>query len=619
MNAPAVREPSGTGTWAAGGILAVRAAFAGSLAFVAGLAAPAGGQSFPSDDPVIRAIWEEGVERSQVHELGQVMMDVIGPRLTGSPAMARANDWALARYEEWGIEARKERYGAWRGWERGISHIDLIAPRVRSLEGMAAAWSPATDGPVEAEVVILSDADSPEGLEAWLPEARGRFVLISRPESSCRPRDNLEWFARPETLARMTEERERAIEEWRNREEGTGIERRALPEALDAAGAAGIIRSRWSEGWGVNKILAAGSERTPVVDLSCEAYGLLYRLAENGQQPVLRVDAQARFLGEVPVFNAIAEIPGVAAPDEYVILGGHYDSWDGAAGALDNGTGAVVILEAMRILKSAVPNPRRTIIGALWNGEEQGLNGSRAFVEDHPEILERTHTVFNVDHGAGPVTFIPMQGFAAAAGRFGDWLSKVPGELSGLVSLEIPGMPESGGTDHASFLCAGVPAFSFHVGAGRSGDPAVGANRWDTSVYTWHTNRDTFDKIVFEDLRDDAGDDRDARLSGVRGSGADAAGPTDDARGRRVAGVPPGGAELGGIQPVRSCGHRHESPANTRLRRCGSCPRIARLRITPGPGAHARQRFHDPARSSPGRMCSASGGAPSGHTGLRRS
>ena len=489
-----------------------------ALAFLGGLTAsvkPGMAQeegvapSFPSDDPVIRAIWEEGVERSQVMELGRVMMDVIGPRLTGSPAMARANDWAVAKFEEWGIEARKEQYGTWRGWERGISHIDLVAPRVRSLEGMAAAWSPATDGPVEAGVVILADADSPEAFEAWLPEVVGKFVLISRPEASCRPRDNLEWFARPETLARMTEERERAIEAWSKREESAGIERRELPEALDVAGAAGIIRSQWSEGWGVNKIFGTGTERTPLLDLSCEAYGLIYRLAENGQEPVLRVDAQARVLGEVPVFNAIAEIPGTAEPPgaagpEYVILGGHYDSWDGSSGALDNGTGAVAIMEAMRILKKAVPNPRRTIIGALWNGEEQGLNGSRAFVEDHPEILESTHTVFNVDHGAGPVTFIPMQGFSGAGGRFGEWLAKIPSELSDLVTLEIPGMPEAGGTDHAAFLCAGVPAFSFHVGADRSGDISMGDNRWDTTIYTWHTNRDSFDKIIFEDLRDDA-------------------------------------------------------------------------------------------------------------------
>ena len=216
------------------------------------------------------------------------------------------------------------------------------------------------------------------------------------------------------------------------------------------------------------------------------------------------MDARAEFLGEVPVSTAFAKIPGSAEPEEFVILGGHYDSWDGSSGALDNGTGAVAIMEAMRILKAAVPNPRRTILGALWNGEEQGLNGSRAFVEDHPEILEATHTVFNIDHGTGPVTFIPMQGFVGAAGRFGEWLAQIPSELSDLVTLEIPGMPEAGGTDHASFLCAGVPAFSFHVGDGRGGHLPMGTNRWDTSIYTWHTNRDSFDKIIFEDLRDDA-------------------------------------------------------------------------------------------------------------------
>ncbi len=489
----------------------VRLELACSLAFLFSLTAAvtpgatqaAAAQSFPSDDPVIRAIWEEGVERSQVYELGQVMMDSIGPRLTGSPAMAGANDWALAKYAEWGIEAYKEQYGTWRGWERGISHIDLVQPRVRSLEGMAAAWSPATDGPVEAEVVILANADSPGAFQASLSEVRGKFVLISRPEPSCRPQENLEQFARPETTARMTAERERSIAEWDERVGNTGFDARSLPEVLHVAEPAGIIRSQWSEGWGVTKIFGTRALRAPVLDLSCEAYGLLYRLAENDQGPVLRVDAQARFLGEVPVSNAFAVIPGTAEPEEYVILGGHYDSWDGSDGALDNGTGAVAIMEAMRILKHAVPNPRRTIIGALWNGEEQGLNGSRAFVEDHPEILERTHTVFNVDHGNGPVTFIPMQGFAGAAGRFGEWLAKIPSELSNLVTLEVPGMPESGGTDHASFLCAGIPAFSFHVGAGRT-EMNIADNRWDTSTYTWHTNRDSFDKIVFEDLRDDA-------------------------------------------------------------------------------------------------------------------
>ena len=279
----------------------------------------------------------------------------------------------------------------------------------------------------------------------------------------------------------------------------------------------------------MNKIFGTGTERTPLLDLSCESYGLVYRLAENGQEPVLRVDAQARFLGEVPVFNAFATIPGSAEPEEYVILGGHYDSWDGSTGALDNGTGAVAIMEAMRILKKAVPNPRRTIIGALWNGEEQGMNGSRAFVEDHPAILESTHTVFNVDHGAGPVTFIPMQGFSGAGGRFGEWLAKIPSELSDLVTLEIPGMPGSRRHGPRGLPVRGGAGIQLPRGSGAKrrhlrGRQPLGHERPYLAHHPGQLRQDH--------LRGPAGrrgDDRDARLSGVRGSGADAAGPAGDA------------------------------------------------------------------------------------------
>ena len=415
---------------------------------------------------------------------------------------------------------------------------------------MAAAWSPATEGPVEAGVVILADADTPEAFEAWLPEARGKFVLVSPPVASCRPLDNLEWFARPETLARMAAEEERLVEDWGDRYESAGVEGRNLPEALDAAGAAGIIRSEWSEGWGVIKIFGTNLERTPVLDLSCEAYGLVYRLAENGQEPVLRVDAQAEFLGEVPVSTAFAKIPGTAEPEEFVILGGHYDSWDGSSGALDNGTGAVAIMEAMRILKAAVPNPRRTILAALWNGEEQGLNGSRAFVEDHPEILERTHTVFNIDHGTGPVTFIPMQGFAGAAGPLR--------RVAGADPERALGPGDAGDPGDARSRRDGPRVVPVRGGAGvqlpRGGRPGRSPPDGHEPLGHEHLH------LAHEpgQLRQDrvrgparrCADDRPVRLPGLRGSGAHAAGPAGDAGGRGVAGVPPAGAELGGRGPV---------------------------------------------------------------------
>ena len=177
-------------------------------------------------------------------ELGQVMMDVIGPRLTGSPGMAAANDWAVAKFEEWGIKAYKEQYGAWRGWERGISHIDLVSPRVRTLEGMAAAWSAATDGPVEAGVVILADADTPEAFEAWLPEARGKFVLISPPWRVAVRRQRA-LVCPAETLAAWP----RSGGFGRDWETATRRDRRRnLPEALDTPGPPGSSRSEWPKG-----------------------------------------------------------------------------------------------------------------------------------------------------------------------------------------------------------------------------------------------------------------------------------------------------------------------------------------------------------------------------------
>ncbi|NNM34327.1 MAG: peptidase M28, partial [Gemmatimonadetes bacterium] len=153
------------------------------------LAAPlaASGQTFPTEDPVIRAMWEEGMGLgSQAEPLAQTLMDSIGPRLMGSPAFDGAADWLLDRYRDWGIEAEKQAYGTWTGWRRGVSHIDLLEPRVRTLEGMILAWSAGTQGPVEGEVVVLPPIANAAELDAWLPEVQGKFVAISMPEITCR-------------------------------------------------------------------------------------------------------------------------------------------------------------------------------------------------------------------------------------------------------------------------------------------------------------------------------------------------------------------------------------------------------------------------------------------------
>jgi Zn-dependent M28 family amino/carboxypeptidase len=228
-----------------------------------------------------------------------------------------------------------------------------------------------------------------------------------------------------------------------------------------------------------------------MLDLDCEDYGLLFRLAGNGR-PMLRVDAGAEFGGDVPLFNTLAVIRGVEKPDEYVLLSAHLDSWDGASGATDNGSGTVVVMEAMRLLRQAYPRPRRTILVGHWSGEEQGLNGSLAFAADHPEVVRGLQAVFNQDQGTGRTRIVSMQGLTGAEAHFRRWLSRVPPQLGVRVELVTPGTADASGSDHASFVCRGAPAFNLE------------SVEWDYRTYTWHTDRDTFDKLVPDDLRHNA-------------------------------------------------------------------------------------------------------------------
>jgi carboxypeptidase Q len=455
--------------------------------------APASGQGLDTRDPVLRAIWEEGMTRSQLEPLAQALLDSIGARLTGTPQQQASQEWAVQKYRSWGIPARREQYGTWTGWRRGVLHVDLLEPRVRTLEAFLAAWSPGTEGPVTGGVVTLPQVADSAAFEAWLPQARGKFVMISFPQPTCRPDENWEKWATPASLRKLATEREAAKAAWDARLKATGLGPRTLPMRLEEAGALGVVTGNWNRGWGVNYNYArARTERVPTVDLGCEDYGLVFRLAEKGQGPKLRVHAEAELQGEAPVFNTIAEIRGSKHPNQYVVLSAHFDSWDGASGATDNGTGTVTMMEAMRLLKKHYPQPERTILVGHWSGEEQGLNGSRAFVADHPEVVRGIQALFNQDNGTGRIENVSMQGFTDAAGYFSRWFSRIPEELVKEIKMTAPGVPSTGGSDHSAFLCAEVPAFM------------LGSRSWDYGIYTWHTNRDTYDKLVFDDLRRNA-------------------------------------------------------------------------------------------------------------------
>lgn len=441
------------------------------------------------DAQVIEQIVKEAKENSQLESLAHEILDVNGPRLVGTPEMETAHNWAVEKFESWGIPAENEQWGEWRGWQRGITHIDMVHPRIQSLHGRQLAWSPSTRSRgVTAEVIALPDVTDSLAFQRWLPQAKGKFVMISQYQPVGRPDHNLEEFATEEGLAKLNEENEARTREWREMFQAIGYNGRSLPQALEEAGAAGIVASNWSRGFGANKVFAAYTKEIPTVDLSLEDYGMLYRLAESGNKPEIKVVAENEDLGMQPAWNTIATIEGTEKPDEYIILSAHYDSWDGSTGATDNATGTIVMMETARILKKLYPNPKRTIIVGLWGAEEQGLNGSRAFVEDHPEIVANVQALFNQDNGTGRVVNISGNGFLHAYDYLGRWLDKVPNEVTQHIETHFPGTPSRGGTDHASFAAAGAPAFN------------LSSLHWGYWNYTWHTNLDTYDKIVFDEV-----------------------------------------------------------------------------------------------------------------------
>jgi hypothetical protein len=455
-----------------------------------GIAQPAAAQTFRNDDPVIRQMWTLGMEQSQTEDLAQYLTDFIGPRLAGSPNLDAAAEWALAKFEEWGVPARKEVYGTWDGWQFGITHVDLIAPRAQTLDAKLLAWSPGTNGPMEGDVVVVPEFASQADATQWLPSVEGKIVLVSAPEPMCRAPQELESNATPETVERLAQQRQDLRGAYNRRLAPFGG--RGAVQRFVEAGAVGIVQSSWSGGWGVNKIFSAPTREIPSVDLSCEDYGMVFRMAEKGQGPRIRMNIEAEALGEVPQFNVLAELRGTELPEEYILLGAHFDSWHAATGATDNATGSVMMMEAMRILKAAYPNPRRTIMVGLWGPEEMGLIGSGTFREDHPEVMEGLQAAFNQDNGTWRIERIEAQGLLYAGEHIARWVSQVPEEISQHITLEFPGGQNNSGSDHVSFLCTGAPSFRLQ-------------SAYDEyRQYTWHTNRDTYDKIVFDDLKNNA-------------------------------------------------------------------------------------------------------------------
>ena len=267
-------------------------------------------------DPVIRAMISEANDNSQLKNLGHELMDVIGPRLVGTPQMKNAHDWAVAKFNTWGITAKNEQWGEWRGWERGITHIDMIHPRVQSLRGMQLAWSPGTGkNGITAELLVLPMIKDSLEFARWLPSVKGKLVMISMHQPTGRPDYNWEEYATEKSFTKMKEEREKQTEEWQENMRRTGYDRRTLAPALEKAGAAGIVMSNWSRGFGVNKIFGARTKAIPTVDLELEDYGMLYRLVESGHKPKLKNQRNTSFFRPISIPGTVPRVRPTTEPE----------------------------------------------------------------------------------------------------------------------------------------------------------------------------------------------------------------------------------------------------------------------------------------------------------------
>jgi hypothetical protein len=452
-----------------------------------------------TDQPDLAALQQietEGLQHSAVMETTSYLTDVYGPRLTGSPAIRQAADWAEQRLKQWDLaNVHRETWRFGRGWENRRFVALAVSPRAYPLIAYPKAWTPGTNGPVTAEAV-LAVISSDKDFDQFRGRLRGKFVLTAAPPQPNSRYDALGRRYGDEDLTRLTEP-----PQPRQGPRGTPPDvqflRRRAQFWIDEGVAATLDYSRGEGGtvfvqsggpWATN-----APATIPQVTLALEHYGRIARTLEKKVPVTLQFDIENQFYDDDPTsFNIIAEIPGTDKADESVMIGAHFDSWHTGTGATDNAAGSAVVMEAMRILKASGLTPRRTIRLALWTGEEEGLFGSRDYVKTHfadPTTMElkpdhaKLSAYFNVDNGTGQIRGIWGQGNDALAPLFTSWMA--PFKQFGMTTFTTRG---TGGTDHASFDAVGLPAFQFIQ------DPL------DYDSRTHHSNMDMYERVQPQDM-----------------------------------------------------------------------------------------------------------------------
>jgi carboxypeptidase Q len=486
---------------------------------------------------VIDKIKDEGMNRSQVMNHLSYLTDVIGPRLTNSPGMKRANEWTRDAMAKWGMQnARLEPWGPWgRGWSLKTFSAEIVEPASTPVIAFPKAWSPSTKGAVTSEIVLL-EIKSEADFDKYKGQLRNKIVFVSDVRELKADFGGMAVRRSDEDLAKMEaavpappttaggggggqrgpgQENFQAQQQLAARraafllEEGAAV---VVDNSTRGSGgtlfvqSAAVAQLPQVQGATPTRLTAyqkdAESRMLPQVTMASEDYNRIVRMIRQGAKPKMTINIQANYHDEdLMGYNTVAEIPGTDLKDEIVMLGGHMDSWHSSTGATDNAAGCAVAMEAVRILIALGLKPRRTIRVALWSGEEQGLNGSREYVKQqfgemqgagqgNPGTLvkkpayDQFSAYYNLDNGTGKIRGVYLQGNSAVGPLFKSWLE--PFHDLGAKTLTIQ---NTGGTDHLSFDRIGLPGFQF----------IQDEIEYDTRTH--HSNQDNYDRIQADDMK----------------------------------------------------------------------------------------------------------------------